>query len=926
MKKRKRSFLFILLLVTFLSPIIFPQNDDATSPAKSLDEYIREGKTKTYCLFYEEAKAIYEEALKFYTEDWRLNWHYLFVLEKMEANYEDRGSKIIPYYEKRVKENPESPAAYAGLAYGYLRQGKKMLAGEMADKAWEKDEQSLAALHIKPLILKSEGYQEKQKRDEAIKAYNELFRIYPDFFEGYKEFFDEYKHRSDFKTNPDIDFQAKWERALKCPDFDPILYLLETLDLKEPEDKEQYAEIYEKILREDPSHAAIKYVLAGQYLGLGKKEQGLALLKESVSEAPNFIEASEFLANIYSGLQEYALSNEILKKLIDKKDNSNFNYNLLFTKNLYRSGRIEEAIRFLEDILRNVNYTALFNEEKLLESLKSRKPEDRVKIIPGIPCLIQKWNYCGPASVSMILHYWGLPFDQDQIAEKVYIKGMGTITKTMQNYLQSLGLRALVFKGSDEIWKKILDLDIPILLVIRIYDNAHAVVITGYDDFGREFVIHDPNQPYPESLPYSQTEKKRIFSYWDREVVQCLVIAPEEKINQYDLSFVRTPIGIRAVNFIAHLVMGSAILSGLIPGLLTNGAFAFIILFLSYFTIRKTIFPHYPRNLWRFLLVCFILEIILNIACAIFYSEATPLILMIYHIGMLLFLPNCLYSRAIHIFLQFYVPLSFYIRNYLVMIGLGVMFFIGFRKYSNEAIWSASIVVAVLIIFYPFFIMILCKFLIDNKKYSSFFRYIKRFRWIKGERVKYLIVAFLESMVHLQQGENDKSLRRLYEILAFPYLSKQYRFRVKILILENLLEKIKEHSTEREELFSSVDSIIEEIKRSNPRGWNRFLFLLLLIDFSVIKGNYEEARQFQSEADKIFLSKNIFVFLQKKLEFIRFCIERMRSVKIHYDLNRLALARHFERNDIIEEITKKYRDSQDLDFKRSRFLHDLTRH
>jgi Ribonuclease G/E len=162
-------------------------------------------------------------------------------------------------------------------------------------------------------------------------------------------------------------------------------------------------------------------------------------------------------------------------------------------------------------------------------------------------------------------------------------------------------------------------------------------------------------------------------------------------------------------------------------------------------------------------------------------------------------------------------------------------------------------------------------------------------------------------------------------MLAFPHLSRQYRFRIKTLILENLLEKLNGHSADHEEISREAESLIEEIKSVNSKGWNKFVISLLLTDFSVVKGNYEDALRFQEEADKIFSSKNIFILFQKRLENIRFFVERMRSVKIHYDLNRLALARYFERKDIIEEIAKKYQDKLDLDFKRSRFLHDLIR-
>ena len=383
----------------------------------------------------------------------------------------------------------------------------------MAEMAREKDETSLPALHIDALIKADLKFREDVKKEDMIEAYNKLIQHHPDFFDGYRELFESCRffevlrpdQNSELKPYQNIDFDDKYERAKKCPCFDPIIYTVEiknvSMDDEEAyyENQERTRQIYERIIREDPSHADIKFKLA------------------------------ELCLN----------SNEILKPLLEDQKEPYRNYAAQYTENLYRQGKFDEAEVFLDEYTRNTGKYIEYYEEMLLGNLKSRSPGDKVKILSNIPFVVQKGLYCGPASISMIMQYWGKKIDQEDIGEKVFNKGMGSVMCSMKNYVENQGFRTMIFSPSKKAWKKLLDQDVPVLVSKSFLGQGHAVVLSGYDDIAENFIFHDPDQFLPLESGYSLPEDNII-----EKINYCLLIVPEDKYEDYDLSEIETSFAI----------------------------------------------------------------------------------------------------------------------------------------------------------------------------------------------------------------------------------------------------------------------------------------------------------------------------------------------------------------------------------------------
>ena len=60
-----------------------------------------------------------------------------------------------------------------------------------------------------------------------------------------------------------------------------------------------------------------------------------------------------------------------------------------------------------------------------------------------VPFVKQKDQFCGPASLSSVLGFYGISLSQEAIADKVYNpKLKGALITDLENYVKSLGLKA----------------------------------------------------------------------------------------------------------------------------------------------------------------------------------------------------------------------------------------------------------------------------------------------------------------------------------------------------------------------------------------------------------------------------------------------------------------------------------------------------
>ena len=131
-----------------------------------------------------------------------------------------------------------------------------------------------------------------------------------------------------------------------------------------------------------------------------------------------------------------------------------------------------------------------------------RTTPPRAALLLDVPFLAQHQDYCGSASLAMVLQFHGRLGDEERIAADVHLPALhGTIPELLAEAARKTGLQAHIERGSpEELRRWLADGTPPIVLLgaPRAADRGHFVVVTGVADDGEEVYVHSgrrANQP-----------------------------------------------------------------------------------------------------------------------------------------------------------------------------------------------------------------------------------------------------------------------------------------------------------------------------------------------------------------------------------------------------------------------------------------------
>lgn len=113
--------------------------------------------------------------------------------------------------------------------------------------------------------------------------------------------------------------------------------------------------------------------------------------------------------------------------------------------------------------------------------------------IENVPFVEQKENLCGPASLAMVMNYFGVGISQDEIAREIYEPGLeGTLSMQMFLYPAQKGFEVEMYNGSFEDLKEKIRACFPLIVSVKKEDNdkAHYMVVWGFDEWERRIFAH----------------------------------------------------------------------------------------------------------------------------------------------------------------------------------------------------------------------------------------------------------------------------------------------------------------------------------------------------------------------------------------------------------------------------------------------------
>lgn len=138
-------------------------------------------------------------------------------------------------------------------------------------------------------------------------------------------------------------------------------------------------------------------------------------------------------------------------------------------------------------------------------------------LVATVPFIAQEAYQCGPASVAMVLRYYGVPADEDAIARELYLpSARGTLNLELEFYARRLGFETRTFASSLTRLKEELRRGRPLIVFQDLaaaggaasWPVPHFAVLLGYDDRTETVVLHSGTTSY-RVVPYAEFERAR---------------------------------------------------------------------------------------------------------------------------------------------------------------------------------------------------------------------------------------------------------------------------------------------------------------------------------------------------------------------------------------------------------------------------------
>jgi predicted double-glycine peptidase len=131
--------------------------------------------------------------------------------------------------------------------------------------------------------------------------------------------------------------------------------------------------------------------------------------------------------------------------------------------------------------------------------------------IPKVPLYRQTYMDCGPTSLRMVLNFYGKNYSQEEIAKAR--RGRGTTVSDMESYARSQGFEVYSYHDpKKEEMKYLLAQGYPLIALgipppnwpkrSRYSGEGHYVVVVGYDDEKKMFIVQDPGPGARMDVPY----------------------------------------------------------------------------------------------------------------------------------------------------------------------------------------------------------------------------------------------------------------------------------------------------------------------------------------------------------------------------------------------------------------------------------------
>lgn len=138
-----------------------------------------------------------------------------------------------------------------------------------------------------------------------------------------------------------------------------------------------------------------------------------------------------------------------------------------------------------------------------------------------IPLVRQTYNNCGPASLSMLLAYYGVSLDQSVISAQTKVNPRAyMLSSVIDPFLRQFGLQATRFRnGNVNHVRQLVGNGVPVLAIQWLDERStipHFRIVRGFDDAQSVFYINDPAYG---NMAIGYAEFARLWNLYGQEFV-----------------------------------------------------------------------------------------------------------------------------------------------------------------------------------------------------------------------------------------------------------------------------------------------------------------------------------------------------------------------------------------------------------------------
>lgn len=173
------------------------------------------------------------------------------------------------------------------------------------------------------------------------------------------------------------------------------------------------------------------------------------------------------------------------------------------------SSRVKHTMKQIKDSRSTVILLIVALVIGIAPSFGGEKSPSRC-VLSNVPYVQQMKNYCGPASLTSVLRYWGLKIDQTTIGKSVFDKNLqATNGADMILFARGKGFSAYSWNSDLDDLKQKLASGFPVIVLqdsSTTDKSGHYRVATGYDDTKRVIYVNDPYEPETKSIAYDKFE------------------------------------------------------------------------------------------------------------------------------------------------------------------------------------------------------------------------------------------------------------------------------------------------------------------------------------------------------------------------------------------------------------------------------------